>query len=307
MRFRGLMFLLVVLSALMALSFTSNSSNPKKKIITLVIDPGHGGRDPGKPRGSKTRLHEKELNLKIALKLGGYIKQKLKNVRVLYTRSTDKYVSLEERADFANRHKADYFISIHCNSNPNKWIQGTKTHIHSHSFKTSKLLANLIEEDFKYRAKRKSRGVMSAYDRGYNLFVLHATNMPSVLVEAGFMSNPTEEKYLNSEQGQTFVASSIFRAFKKMLSIKHPYLDKPTVYKVQIMASTKKISLSHREFKKLGMKVEELRIGASGRTSDNPFVYKYVVGNEFTREKANLLARKVKRLGFKDAFVVTLK
>ncbi len=141
----------------------------------VCIDPGHGGKDPGKEQGSSNLKHEKDLNLEIAKKLGYYLTNNMTGVTVIYTRTTDKTVKLEERADIANRNKADYFISIHCNSNPNSAISGTRTHIHHHDFKASQALALRIEKEFQTRAGRNSRGIMSARDRGYNLFVVQYT------------------------------------------------------------------------------------------------------------------------------------
>ncbi len=271
--------------------------------VHVVIDPGHGGKDPGKPGDKNNKLHEKDINLSIALKLGGYIQQKLKGVKVTYTRTRDNFVSLEQRTEMANKLNADYFISIHCNSNPNKWISGAKLHIHSHSDTQSKVWAKTIEKDLVTRAQRKSRGIMSAYDRGYNLYVLQNTKMPAILAELGFLTNPTDSRYLSSEQGRVFLASSLFRSFRDFIS------DKQTagLYKVQIMASQKKVSLQNKGFKKLGMKVEELRVGTNRKTSNNKFIYKYMVGTEPTKDAAYQLASKVKKLGFKDAFVVKLR
>ena len=87
-----------------------------EKIQTVVIDAGHGGEDAG-ALGRKTT--EKKLNLAVALKLGDYINENMPDVKVVYTRTTDKFVQLSERAAIANRHHADVFISIHCNSAEN--------------------------------------------------------------------------------------------------------------------------------------------------------------------------------------------
>ena len=98
-----------------------------EKIQTIVIDAGHGGKDTG-ALGAVTT--EKELNLSVALKFGNYIKENLPDVNVIYTRSTDKFVELSERADIANRNNADVFVSIHCNSTEGTTtVQGAETFV----------------------------------------------------------------------------------------------------------------------------------------------------------------------------------
>lgn len=101
---------------------------PSAKIRTVVIDAGHGGKDSGSV-GSQTK--EKDVALKIALKVGEYINTYIPNVKVVYTRKTDKFVPLYERAEIANKHDADVFISVHCNSLPpkKKYIHGTETYV----------------------------------------------------------------------------------------------------------------------------------------------------------------------------------
>jgi N-acetylmuramoyl-L-alanine amidase len=96
----------------------------KKNIATIIIDAGHGGHDPGCIHGN---VREKEVTLAIALALGSKIKEQMPTVKVIYTRSNDKFVELWERAEIANKNNADIFISIHCNSAKNVTIQGTET------------------------------------------------------------------------------------------------------------------------------------------------------------------------------------
>jgi len=271
------------------------------KQITVVINPGHGGKDPGRLRGTRSLLHEKDINLKIALKLGNYISEGIANTKIIYTRTTDKFISLDETVNIANNANADYFISVHCNSNPNKAIHGTRTHIHSHNFKASRKLAFLIEKQFSTRAGRHSRGVKDARERGYNLQVLQYTKMPGVLVEVGFLTNPIEEKYLNSDYGQSIIASGIFRAFREMISGPPKKEKRSKVYKVQIMASAKPVNLENRSFKKLEMRVEE------HESTHKVYKYRYLVGHEYDPSLALKLAEKVKKKGFKDAFVVSLE
>lgn len=96
----------------------------KRQIKTIVIDAGHGGHDPGCQYGG---AKEKEVTLKIALALGKKISEELSDVKVIFTRKTDEFVTLWERANIANRNQADLFISIHCNANKNTEVSGTET------------------------------------------------------------------------------------------------------------------------------------------------------------------------------------
>jgi N-acetylmuramoyl-L-alanine amidase len=127
------------------------------KIKTVVIDAGHGGKDSGS-LGSLSK--EKDIALKIALKLGEYINTYIPNVKVVYTRKTDKFVPLYERAELANKYDADVFISVHCNSLPprKKYIQGTETYVMGlHTAEANLQVAKrennviLLEEDYSKR------------------------------------------------------------------------------------------------------------------------------------------------------------
>jgi N-acetylmuramoyl-L-alanine amidase len=280
------------------LSFTPKEAFSQGKKIVVCIDPGHGGKDPGK-QGSKSLKDEKELNLEIAKKLGYYLTNNMTGVSVIYTRTTDKSVSLEERADLANQKKADYFISIHCNSNPNSAVRGTRTHIHHHDFKASKALALRVEKEFQTRAGRNSRGIMSARDRGYNLFVVQYTNMPAVLCEVGFISNKAEELYLNSARGQDIIASAIFRSFRDFYVKKYPEGDRRKVYKVQLMASKTKMTFKNQKLKDLELKIVEHQAKGS-------YKYKYMVGREYDMIGAKKLLKEAKSAGFTDAFIVNM-
>lgn len=223
------------------------------KIKTVVIDPGHGGHDPG-CLGRSSR--EKHLALAIGQQLAAILKQQFPNIQVIMTRDKDVFVPLYERAAIANRANADLFISIHCNSMPpgNTHVHGTETyvmglHTATHNLNVAKrensaillednyeknydydpnspeghimlsmyqnayleqsiLFAERVEAQFNTYAQRKSRGVKQA-----GFVVLKETTMPSVLVEAGFLSNRKEENYLRTKNGQRAIAYSILQAF----------------------------------------------------------------------------------------------
>ncbi len=223
------------------------------KVKKVVIDAGHGGKDPGTSgRISK----EKDVALAIALKLGKLIEDNIAGVEVIYTRTGDTFPGLVDRADIANKNGADLFISIHCNAVGNHSVEGTETWVmglnrskdnlevakrenavilleedyeekyegfdpkspESHILFSlvqnaylgnSLKLAQNIQDQFEKRVGRHNRGVKQE-----GFVVLHKSSMPAVLVEVGFLSNPKEEKYLNDNLGQTYIASGIFRAFR---------------------------------------------------------------------------------------------
>lgn len=218
----------------------------------MVIDAGHGGKDRG-CNGKKS--YEADIALKLALALGQRIEDSMPGVKVIYTRKTDVFIELIERAQIANRANADVFISIHLNSGPSAargtevWVMGPgktdanlavakrenavvlqesnykknyggfdphspQSHILFSLFQSayrenSLRLAQLADRQLK-AASRPSRGVKEA-----GFIVLWKTAMPSVLIEAGFLTNPHDEKYLNDSDGQAYTAEAIFKAFKK--------------------------------------------------------------------------------------------
>ncbi len=275
-------------------------ANIPKSII--VIDAGHGGEDPGKPKGKTVFKHEKDLNLSIALKLGKYITQNIPNAEVLYVRTGDRTVSLADRMDFANSKKADLFVSIHCNSNPSPQINGTEIHVYGSPLDASVKLAEIMKKEFTEKVKRKFRGIIHNKERGHNLYVLQYAEMPSVLVECGYMSNPEEEKFLNNEKSQNIIASAIYRSIKTYLQIPNirEQEKQKSVFKVQLMATDKPLPAESKRFAELEEKVEIIE-------TDGKYRYKYLIGNEYTQEGAEALAKKVEKLGFKGAFVVQVE
>ena len=226
-----------------------------EKIQTVVIDAGHGGKDPG-ALGSKT--HEADVNLAVALKLGDYIKENMRDVKVIYTRDKDKFVELNERANIANRNDADLFISIHCNAagKGTTTAHGAETFIMGESKNEANLnvakaenAAILLEDNtdaydnfdpnsteayilfslsqsiyqnqslqIADKVQRQLVDKVGRHDRGVQqagFLVLWKTAMPSILVELGFINNANEEKFLASEQGQTKLALALYRAFEE--------------------------------------------------------------------------------------------
>jgi N-acetylmuramoyl-L-alanine amidase len=261
-KYSNLNFPLVLTIFIITLFYSENTEAQEAengyKLKTVVIDAGHGGKDPGS-MGKKTT--EKEVVLAIALKVGKYIENNLPDVRVIYTRKTDEFIPLHQRAEIANANKADLFISIHANGNTNNLVTGTESlvlglHRAGENFEVAKKensvilleedystkyegfdpnspesyiifslmqnlyfeqsinMAALVQDQFRDRAQRKDRGV-----KQQGLLVLARTSMPGIMVETGFITNPDEEQYLSSEEGQDLIASAIYRAFRDYKNI----------------------------------------------------------------------------------------
>lgn len=315
------------------------------KIQKVVIDAGHGGKDPG-ALGKKSK--EKNLTLAIALKLGKYIEDNVPGVTVEYTRTTDVFIDLNRRAQIANEKKADVFISIHINASKDKKVYGTSSFVHGSTRDAAALavqkaengaedmstediitfanvnsiyhgnsisLAGKIQSQFKNRAGRHDRGVKQA-----NFAVLRRTNMPAVLVECGFITNINEEKYMMTDDGQAYLASAIYRAFKEykrevegtteaspsgntqtppsgntQTTPSTPSNDNKVYFRVQVKWSKTKIPLNSKEFN--GLKVDEIKLDG---------LYKYTVGKTQDYSEIVKLQNKT-REKIKDAFVIATK
>jgi len=218
----------------------------------VVLDPGHGGKDPGAMRGNYV---EKKIVLDVALKVGELLKLD-KDIKVIFTRKTDVFVEVAERTKIANREKADVFVSIHVNAAKNTAAYGAETYIMGISKNEANLDVakrenavitlednyekhyegydpnrpesliglTLMQEQFikqsidlasKIQVRFKDDVVRN--DRGVRqgpFWVLHSALMPSILVELGFISNKEEGEYLNSEEGKNELAKAIARAIR---------------------------------------------------------------------------------------------
>lgn len=336
--------------------------------FVLVIDPGHGGRDPGALRGS---IKEKDINLAVAKVFGDLVKQNMSDVEIIYTRSTDVFVSLQGRAIKANKAKANLFVSIHTNSTAAKstTATGADTYIlglnrsaenmevakrensvikleddyttkyegfdpdspesyiifefmTNHHMDQSFQAASYIQNDFKTKARRVDRGVKQG-----GLLVLRESAMPSILIELGFINNPTEAKYLSTSAGQKTMGTSIYTGFKKYKEEFDKRSGMATVdrnsttnskgiapqetristtsakeqnagkveYRIQFMYSPTKLSENSSKFK--GLK-------NVGFYQDKG--YKYTVGATTDYKEIEKLYKEVKKK-FKDAFIIRMK
>jgi N-acetylmuramoyl-L-alanine amidase len=231
--------------------FGQNTAKERPTIKTVVIDAGHGGKDPGCHGAS---ANEKNVCLTIALKLGELIKKKFPEIKVVYTRDKDVFVELDERANIANKAKADLFICIHANAaSPSAYgaetyvlgLHRTESQQHVAERENATIfleddkgekykefdmspdaliarqiqLAVFLDQSILFAEKlQKEFKSIGRYDRGVRqagFLVLYKTTMPSVLIETGFLTNPNEEKFLADADGQTKMANSMFAAFEK--------------------------------------------------------------------------------------------
>lgn len=350
----------LLLSFIILLTSFSNAQEAKKNFV-VVLDAGHGGKDPGRP--TKFDL-EKNVALKIALNIGKALEQH-KDIKVIYTRKTDVFLELHERARIANKADADIFVSIHCNAH-NSQAYGTETfvlsvgnternmsvakaeneviflednhEVHYEGFDPSApesliglallqedyveqsiWLANRVEHNFSKNLKRKSRGV-----KQQSLWVMHNTYMPSVLIEAGFLTNNVEGKYLSSKKGQQQISNEITKALLEYKENWVPttlpdFSDSPktidtiedetqvikedtqiidgVTFKVQISAGSKRLSTKPYNFKGL----KEISRDKHGK------IFKYYYGETSDYKEIKALQKHAKSKGYKTSFIVAYK
>jgi N-acetylmuramoyl-L-alanine amidase len=350
--------------AILALPARAAAQDVKElRLRTVVLDPGHGGRDPGSISPSGKTL-EKTICLAVALKLGKLIQDQYPDVNVIYTRKTDVLIALDRRTDIANKNHADLFISIHVNAIKSTTPSGSETFImgmdqsasnmevskrensvivYEEDYTTkyagfdpnnpesyiifslmqnahmeqSLLFASMVQEALGNDPIRVNRGV-----KQQNLLVLWRTTMPAVLVELGFISNTQDRVVMISDEGQNKLAKALFQAFSRYKqwydnqhtaltalpepdSLPHNQVSEQeperqnqvsppdTLYRVQILASTKKLPAKSREYKGY----TDVQYTTSGK------LYKYTTGSFTKFSEAQAYCRQV-RQKFPQAFVV---
>ena len=241
----------VLICLIISVNTAFSQSNPSYAVRTVVIDAGHGGKDPG---AVGKISQEKNITLAIALKTGSLIAANCPDVKVIYTRKTDEFIELHRRADIANKAKADLFISIHVNANPNKEATGTDTWTMGLAKNDANLKVAKMENDvisleadasqykgmsandneaiilhklqqgvfcdnsltFASMVQSQFKNEVGRKDRSVHqapFLVLWKTAMPSVLIETGFITNDEEEKWLNQTDNQAEMAYAIYQAF----------------------------------------------------------------------------------------------
>ncbi|MBN2616266.1 MAG: N-acetylmuramoyl-L-alanine amidase [Bacteroidales bacterium] len=340
-RFRKIGLFIFVFSFLFP---TVSLAQKGSKISTIVIDAGHGGKDPG---ASGKHSHEKDITLKVALKLGHYISENLKDVKVIYTRKTDVFIPLYKRAEIANDHHADVFISIHCNSNPSTRAYGAESYVIGlYKTKDNLMVAQKENEAIMYEDNAKERyggfdlnspqsyinlslfqnlhlkqSLQLAHDiesefksyahrkaRGVyqaGFLVLWQTTMPSVLVELGFLTNPKEEAYLLSNKGQSQLAYSIYLAFKKFKT----NFERENNVKPAVQSSGAPQKLEYRvQFYASSSEIRNTGKRFKGVAEVSYYksarYFKYTAGHFSTVSEAVKYRNVLRGKGYKDAFVV---
>lgn len=241
-------------------SFAQQSNGAKSvtnhfKFKTVIIDAGHGGKDPG-AHGATSK--EKDIALSIAKKLRDLINNEMPGIKTVMTRSTDVFIELHKRTEIANSNHGNLFISIHCNSTPQKKATEHGTLVLVYGFHRSQEQREALRENASifiekdYKEKYNGYGddgvvntiVLNAFQQKYRkqsihfgdmithelkkadgrhtygvkeqgVLVLAQSGMPAVLVETGFINNPADEEYLNSKDGQFEIATSILKSLKK--------------------------------------------------------------------------------------------
>jgi N-acetylmuramoyl-L-alanine amidase len=217
------------------------------KVGRIVIDPGHGGHDTGTI--GPTGLMEKDLSLDVSLRLGRLIQERLPLAEVAYTRSDDSFVALEQRTAIANDARSDLLISIHANSSDDHKVRGIETYYLNFNAAPAAMevaarenafaqggvhqLEELVQKIARNEKIEESRDLAaniqdsltrqtssSARDRGVRkapFVVLIGANMPSVLTEISFLSNPTDEQWLKKPENRQKVAEGIYHGIESYL------------------------------------------------------------------------------------------
>ena len=329
--------------------------------FVLVIDPGHGGKDPG---AVGRTAKEKDINLAVSTLAGNYIANEHQDVKIIYTRKKDTFVELKDRTNIANKANANLFISVHANASKTKSTSGaevfilgnhrTKDNLEVAKRENSVILqeadyeqkyegfdpnsaesyiifelmqnnyieqslnfASMVQKELVKTAKRKDRGVKQA-----GFWVLVGAAMPRILIELDFISNTEAEKYISSKNGQEKMARAIADAFSKYKSeYDHrngsvasedatkketineieqeekieEIVNNTLIYKVQILASPKKLPANSPELKKY--------------KTDFYFennLYKYTYGESSDWNEISKIRKSLSK-DFKDAFIVTFR
>lgn len=207
---------------LLVLSLFAVTALAREKQRVWVIDAGHGGNDHG---CETSTAMEKNINLAVAQRVRDLVKENIPNVKVVMTRDADKYIALDKRCEIANNAGAELFLSIHVNAAPEvNTIAGTETfygpqggtddrsleRLRKNNIQKSELLAWMMQKYYGVAGRPISRGV-----KRERYYVILYTKMPAILTEIGFITTPSEEKYMTSTEGMEEIAQSIYRGLKE--------------------------------------------------------------------------------------------
>jgi N-acetylmuramoyl-L-alanine amidase len=333
---------------------------PAPPTLTVVLDAGHGGKDPGNLGTGRYSTTEKDITLDVTLRIGKYIEENLPEVEVIYTRKDDSFPGLRDRVRIANEAQADLFISIHCDAFDNAGARGAGTYVmgmhkseeslrvamrenasmfneegyernydgfnpndpdtyialslrQNVNLDASLTLGAAIQSQFRERVGRKDRGVKQA-----GFYVISYTTMPSALVELGFLTNPDEEDFLRSENGKSYMASAVYRAFRDTYlatraKANPPPPTPPVAPSQEDQQDEESVQSEHHVW--FGVQIctvgESLKADSPelrGRTDAKAYIrhgmHKYILGHHSTPEAAHKAKVALRADGFEGAFVV---
>ena len=337
---------LIILSFFFGLISIAQSKNNTKPFV-VVLDAGHGGKDPGKI--TTFGYNEKDIALDVVLRVGKQL-EKSNDIKVIYTRKRDVFLELRQRAAIANKADADLFVSIHCNAH-NPQAHGAETfvlglHRNESNFRVAQqenevifmeddyeqnyegfdpsspesfIGLTLLQEDYLDQSILLARTIQNNFaqklkrrDRGVKqagFWVLHNTYMPSVLVETGFITNRNEGDYLNSEKGKKEISKSIVDAV----------LD----YKASLNPEISIDNLSNKNTEQIPDVIFKVQIAASSNKlapksynfkglspisrTKKASLYRYFYGQTNDYNKAEEFKNQAIALGYTSAFVVAYK
>ena len=338
-KLKNLLFLTLFLTF-----FCASFSVYAQKKYTVVLDAGHGGKDPGNLGNGYI---EKNIALKVALIVGKNL-TKNKDIKVIYTRKTNKFIDLWKRGDIANTAKADLFVSIHCDSHTSNaygagtfvlGLRGNKMNLEIAKRENASIL---MEDNYEKKYKGfdpnsaesviglsllqeenldKSLEIASLIQNNFskklkrkdrkvkqdNFQVLRETIMPSVLVELGYLTNKNEGRYLNSSKGQKQMGKSIADAVINYVN----HLKLNTVGE-QVIEETNKIAIEYKVQIASGKnKIATKSYNFKGLKNTQRVkvgnYYKYYYGVTSSYKKALKSLKIAQKKGYKSAFIVAFK
>ncbi|MFA6676293.1 MAG: N-acetylmuramoyl-L-alanine amidase [Bacteroidales bacterium] len=336
-------YLIIILG--LCINFTIYAQEKTSVAIkTVVIDPGHGGKDPGTIKG---RIYEKNIVLSVGKKFGALIKKTYPDIKVIYTRKTDVFIPLYRRAEIANQNKADLFISFHVNSAGDSRARGTETWVMGTKHSSSNLglcqkenNVVVLEDDYSSRYEgfdpkkpesyiifsllqnshlEHSLKLASLFESNYNaygpikksrgikqgsLLVLWKCTMPAILTELGFISNPYDRKMLTSNAGQDQIARSLLKSFSKYKSEYELQTDISSYNSTDNDLSDKTYHIQVLASKNNIDCSSERFKGLNIKKYKSGTYYKYYYGDFYSREEALKILPVIQRK-IRDAYIVS--
>ena len=340
---KNLIYLIIILC--LCINFTISAQEKTSVALrTVVIDPGHGGKDPGTING---RIYEKNIVLSVGKKFGELIKKTYPDIKVIYTRKTDVFIPLYRRAEIANQNNADLFISFHVNSAGDSRARGTETWVMGTKHSSSNLdlcqkenNVVVLEDDYSSRYEgfdpkqpesyiifsllqnshlEHSLKLASLFENNYksygpikksrgikqgSLLVLWKCTMPAILTELGFISNPYDRKMLTSSAGQDQIARALLKSFSKYKS-EYELKTDISSYKSPKHDSSKKVYHIQVLASENSIDCNSKRFkGVNIKKYKSGTYYKYYYGDFYSKEEALKNLTGIKKK-FKDAYIVS--